>query len=162
MNIKQSQNIRVLTPDVVGVLKKRQWLDASTALLVCVGCNKKNITGPIVAFFNFQGENLLCYSCQKLSQATEVLPTTPLSAKKPVEKQTQNKVVEKKYKANKNFRDWENRTDTITEKQITLLQQLIIEKIEDENERQAQLDSMDQLTKVEASKIINSLLNGAF
>ena len=154
------QNIRILTPDVVDVLKKREWKDSSTALLKCTGCGRKNITGPIVVFFKFFGENLQCYECQKISKTKEAVPVASLPAEKVVKVQAPSKVG--KYEANKNFRDWENKDNKITEKQITLLSQLIIEKIDDDNERQSQLDSMDQMTKVEASEIIGRFLKNEF
>lgn len=159
MNQTQIQNARVLTPDIVDTLKKRRWRDACTALLQCTSCGKHNITGPIVAFFSFRGADLQCYFCQKVSQAQKVVPV-PLPADKVVKTQTQNKVVKEKYNASQNFRAWEE--NGITEKQTNLLKSLIIEKIENEEIREAELNGIQQLSKVEASEAIARLINNAF
>lgn len=138
-NQYQLQNVRILTPDVVGVIQKRQWKDASTALLVCTGCGKRNITGPIVSFFKYKGENLLCYQCQ----ASQMPLAQPLaarieSAKPPVTRKQDNTM--------------------ITDRQAALLRTLIIEKVLNEGERERRLSNLHELTKAEAITAIGILL----
>lgn len=62
-----------------------------------------------------------------------------------------------------NSRSWENRSDSnddrITEKQITLLRSLILEKIIDDDQREQELQSLQDLDKSEASSKIHSLIN---
>src|SRR3989339_561334 len=58
-----------------------------------------------------------------------------------------------------NNRGWEERNDSITDKQTTLLRNLILEKITDENLRESELITLSDLSKPEASARIQELIN---
>lgn len=65
----QRANLSLLDPMIVGELKTNNWRNSPAPLLRCVMCGKYKITTPIIQFFNYLGERLVCYDCQNLSKS---------------------------------------------------------------------------------------------
>jgi len=74
LNVWQRDNLSILSPITLLALKQGDWRNTPSSLLCCVSCGKHRITTPILAFFNYQGERVLCYDCQLKSKPA--VPTT--------------------------------------------------------------------------------------
>ncbi|MFA5061949.1 MAG: hypothetical protein WC526_02295 [Patescibacteria group bacterium] len=66
LNQYARHNISVLDPITVSLLKSGDWRDTPSGLLRCVKCGRHGVSTPIIVFFNYQGEKILCYGCQKI------------------------------------------------------------------------------------------------
>lgn len=69
-------------------------------------------------------------------------------------------VISNAYNINERSRSWENKNDEhISDKQITLLRSLLLEKVTDEDQREGELASLSDLSKSLASVRIQELIN---
>lgn len=68
MNNFQIHNLTILRPPVLKKLRSGEWRDSPYPILQCVKCGQYRITTPILAFFNYRGDKILCYNCQGLGR----------------------------------------------------------------------------------------------
>jgi len=68
----QRTNLSLLDSLVVEELKNHNWRNSPAPLLRCVKCGKYKITTPIIQFFNYLGEKLVCYECQNLLKSNNL------------------------------------------------------------------------------------------
>lgn len=69
LNNIQRTNLSLLVPIIVGELKSGNWRNSPSPLLRCIKCGGYKITTPIIQFYGYLGEKLVCYECQKLIQS---------------------------------------------------------------------------------------------
>lgn len=67
LNQWQRDNISFLSPIVVAALKAGDWRSTPAGMVCCTNCGRHNISTPIIAYYNYRGEDLRCYACQKLT-----------------------------------------------------------------------------------------------
>jgi len=79
LNKWQRNNLELLCPITLATLKSGDWRNTPSSLLRCVNCGKHQITTPILKFFNYQGERVLCYECQRLIKAKQYSATGVLA-----------------------------------------------------------------------------------
>lgn len=60
LNEYQLNNIKIIN----GISDRNDWSRLPSGILSCVACGQHKITAPILNFFNFDGDRLMCYDCQ--------------------------------------------------------------------------------------------------
>ena len=66
LNQWQRDNISFLSPIIVASLRAGDWRHAPIGMLRCVACGKHVLSGRILEYYQFRGDTLRCYQCQKL------------------------------------------------------------------------------------------------
>ena len=64
LNSHQRNNITLLTPITLELLKAGDWTRTPSSLMECVICGK-GISTYIMRFFDWDGAKFKCYECQK-------------------------------------------------------------------------------------------------
>jgi hypothetical protein len=69
LNKYARNNINVLDPITISMLKNNDWRNTPSGLLRCVRCGLHRISTPIIVYFNYQAECLLCRRCQTINKS---------------------------------------------------------------------------------------------
>jgi len=64
LNKFQRDNVSLLTPIALQLLKSGDWTRTPAPLMRCVSCGGR-VSTPIMSFFGWDGTRFKCYDCQK-------------------------------------------------------------------------------------------------